>query len=89
MSEYTKQQKAFMEAFRSACKPGQHLAANNLEDEGFSRSPCDCCGSTLGGTRFFRGLAILQGCEVVTELDVCIDCMMFHCNGDLPDEWEK
>jgi hypothetical protein len=42
------------EAIEALQKDGKTLASNNSEDEGrdeFSSSPCDCCGSRLGGSR--------------------------------------
>lgn len=56
------------------------------EESHFSWSPCDTCGSELGGDREDvvgfneRGEAI--------ELAVCIDCAMYFANGDEPENWE-
>ena len=57
-------------------------------DEGrFSSSPCDSCGSTLGGDRFCA-----HGFDAETNalyhLLICVDCMQFHANGTLPETWE-
>ena len=55
----------------------------------FSWSQCDSCGSTLGGDRYNA-----QGCWSdddgfhIIDMEVCIDCAMYHANGELPDDWE-
>lgn len=55
----------------------------------FSWSQCDGCGSSLGGDRseahgFYRdGSGALQS----VEMSVCVDCMLFHANEDVPETW--
>ena len=53
----------------------------------FSWSACDSCGSTLGGDRD-TAYGINNGkyrlpIEPI-ELSICIDCVMFHANGNTP-----
>ncbi len=52
----------------------------------FSWSDCDSCGSTLGGDRSeAHGLYRDDSGELQTvEMSVCVDCMMYHANGELP-----
>jgi len=53
------------------------------EDEGFfSWSPCDVCGSGLGGNRY-AGHMLVDG--KLCHIDVCVDCVMYIANGDLPE----
>jgi hypothetical protein len=53
------------------------------DDEGFfSWSSCDCCGSSLGGTRYAAHGRDKDGNLV--HLDVCSDCLMYLANGDEP-----
>ena len=58
------------------------------EEGGFSWSACDSCGSTLGGNRYpshgtYRGE---EGELRIIHLDVCVDCVMYHEYGTLPEE---
>ena len=56
------------------------------EEGGFSSSQCDSCGSTLAGDRFTaHGIA---ADKEIYHLDICVDCLMFHANGDEPEQWE-
>ena len=57
-----------------------------IDEGGFSGSSCDSCGSTLGGDRF-AAHGFGKDDEVI-HLDICVDCLMFHANGDEPQEWE-
>lgn len=63
----------------------------DIGDEGsFSWSECECCGSSLGGTRHAAHGLISRTKygrkTVLIHLDVCTDCLMFIANGDLPGE---
>lgn len=56
----------------------------SAEESSFSWSDCDSCGSSLGGDRhpahfLYRG--------EIQHLTVCVDCLLFHANGDLPEDW--
>lgn len=61
-------------------------------DEGhFSWSPCDSCGSRLGGNRYpahgyISGLTSAQGERTHAHFNVCVDCLQYHANGTEPDK---
>jgi len=65
-------------------------------DEGhFSWQSCDSCGSNLGGDRHDgHGLIPkpgpwvnpLIGAELI-HLSMCTDCLCYHANGDVPEDW--
>lgn len=59
----------------------------------FSWSPCDTCGSTLGGDRtpcVLTNAGTVRGEDGIVrrhetiEVESCVDCVMFAANGDLP-----
>lgn len=55
----------------------------------FGRGQCDSCGSGLAGDRIpaVGGWTGESGELCTIEMEVCIDCALYHANGDLPDEW--
>ena len=54
----------------------------------FSRTSCDSCGSRLGGDRYpAHGVPSATADAPVVHMDVCVDCLMFHANGDEPEDW--
>jgi hypothetical protein len=56
------------------------------DEGGFSWSSCDSCGSSLGGDRY-----VAHGVDAnkdIIHMDICVDCLMFFANGDVPEEWE-
>lgn len=57
----------------------------DIDESHFSWSPCDCCGSSLGGDRHAAHGRDKNG-ELV-HLDICVDCLMFIANGDEPEQW--
>ena len=66
-------------------------------DEGsFSWSECDSCGSTFGGDRF-KAHAIHNEAfgpnakqpDNVHHIEICVDCLIFHANGDEPEQWQQ
>ena len=67
-----------------------------MADEGsFSWSECESCGSKLGGDRYdahaihreaFGPNAKQPG--NIHHIEICTDCILFHANGDEPDDWE-
>lgn len=65
----------------------RHARQEMMCDEGsFSWSECDTCGSTLGGNRYdAHGLPLRA--EPI-HLDICVDCLMYFANGDVPESWE-
>ena len=56
----------------------------------FSWSQCDSCGSTLGGDRLdATGMWHDKSDKFVTiDMTVCIDCVMWHANGEEPETWQ-
>lgn len=66
---------------------GFEILATDIDDEGcFSWSPCDVCGSKLGGTRYGAKLCSPGADRNEVNVRVCIDCVVFYANGDLPNE---
>lgn len=69
------------------------IADQEYLDEGsFSWSQCDSCGSTLGGNRYAAHGFVPDESDLptgeVVHLDICEDCLCFHANGDIPENWE-
>jgi len=59
--------------------------AGKIESEPyFSWSPCDVCGSPLGGDR--EDLHYVSEGEIYHGGEVCVDCMIYLANGDVPDD---
>ena len=62
-----------------------------IDEGGFSSIACDSCGSPLGGDRYaahgFSGAQTEGSEKSIVHLDICVDCLMFHANGDEPEEW--
>ena len=50
----------------------------------FAWSQCDSCGSALGGDRL-TAYGLSDDMEPI-ELSICVDCVMYHANGELPNE---
>jgi hypothetical protein len=60
----------------------------------FSSLPCDSCGSHLGGDRNKAfGIKQIEPRPTTAPfvelfpMSVCVDCVMYHANGDLPETW--
>ncbi len=49
----------------------------------FSWSPCECCGSPLGGNREHYQFARNDG--LLFEADICVDCVYYLAYGVLDD----
>lgn len=80
----------FLRDYEERTKGYQIHTIVDSEDEGsFSWSPCDTCGSPLGGTRYdcvltnpgadSRGRRKPQ-----VKVRSCTDCVVFAANGTLP-----
>ncbi len=73
---------------------GCESCPNGSESEGsFSGRRCFSCGSGLAGDRHpAHGFIAATEEEarkpecLMEHFEVCTDCVMFHANGDLPDE---
>ena len=65
-----------------------------FDEASFSWAECDSCGSRLGGNRH-NAHAIHHEAfgpdakrpDDIHHIDICTDCVMFHANGDLPEQW--
>ena len=72
------------EEMREGCETG-----DICDEGGFSSQSCDSCGSSLGGDRYAAHGFDGDPCDgKVIHLDICVDCLMFHANGDEPEAWE-
>jgi len=62
------------------------------DEGGFSRSPCDACGTHMSGNRYAaHGLvASVDGMNptLLCHFDVCADCLAYLVNGTEPEEWD-
>jgi hypothetical protein len=56
-----------------------------FDEGGFSWHRCESCGSSLGGDRY--AAHGFNENEEIVHLDVCVDCVMYHANGDEPEDW--
>lgn len=66
--------------------PEEQDPEKNPDEGGFSRSDCDSCGSSLGGGRYAaHGFDDKTG--ELYHLDICVDCLAYHANGEVPEEW--
>ncbi len=64
---------------------------DDSDSDGFSYSSCDSCGSTLGGDRSVAHGVVADGQyrgEFV-HMEWCVDCVMYHANGELPENLEE
>lgn len=55
------------------------------DEPNFSWHQCDSCGSSLGGDRY-PAHGITEDGEII-HLDICVDCVMYHANGEEPERW--
>ena len=95
----------FLRAIRTYCEGLESVAIGCLGEKceyaegdpdhrcepGFSWTQCDSCGSTFGGDReeahgIFRDG---EGHIGTVQMSVCVDCVMYHANGDVPEEWQQ
>lgn len=56
----------------------------------FSGGQCDSCGSTYAGDRdAAHGIPhdFKAGEDTIIHMTICTDCVLFHANGDEPEEW--
>ena len=90
INHYCKNLTVSVGCMRSLC---EHAENDDDEDHqcepSFSWQSCDSCGSNLGGDRFKAYGILTDDLQAdLFELDICVDCAMFHANGELPDEWD-
>lgn len=63
---------------------GEMESTRQCADEGgFSWAGCDSCGSSLGGN--LSPAHYIGDAGEIVHCSVCVDCMMYHANGDLPE----
>ena len=56
-------------------------------EAGFSSTQCDSCGSTYAGDRTTGfGMWTDDGQIITIEMALCVDCVMWHANGEEPEE---
>lgn len=61
---------------------------NHSCEASFSWSHCESCGSHLGGNRSKAQAFKADNSDgTVTEIEICVDCLMWHANGELPENW--
>lgn len=56
------------------------------------KQPCESCGSTFGGNRYNAHALTNDDMDQVSDpihIGICIDCLMFHANGDEPETWTQ
>jgi len=78
----------------SQCFPDGYQEGDQVEPS-FSKNPCDSCRSHFGGDRFpahwlyTSELSETYGHEEkeLIHCEVCVDCLAYHANGDLPETW--
>ena len=62
--------------------------ADEIVDEGgFSWQPCQCCESTFGGDR--HPAHYIDDDGKINHIEVCVDCLCYLANGDLPETWTQ
>ena len=57
-------------------------------ESSFSWSDCDSCGSSLGGDRYPAYGTFRDDSDELqlVPLYICVDCVLFHANGVMPEE---
>lgn len=64
----------------------ENLSTDSDDEGSFSWRGCDCCGSSLGGTRYAcTGYNRIRN-EVIEFSNVCQDCVYYAAYGQLDDE---
>jgi len=85
--QYQKDVAAFMESEGLNCLTNTAETVDGEVSEAyFSPSPCDCCGSTLGGDREDCSGFNPDTREVQDGYSVCRDCVYYAAYGELGDE---
>ena len=98
MSQFTESVEHYCEGLTVAvgCRGIKCEYADGDEDHqcepSFSWTQCDSCGSRFGGDReqatgipndFKAG----EGESRFVDMSICVDCIMYHANGDEPETW--
>lgn len=80
-----------IETVAVGCRGSQCEHADGDEDHScesyFSSAQCDSCGSNLAGDRLPASGLIRDAKEElqIVPMEICVDCVMFHANGELPE----
>jgi hypothetical protein len=72
------------------CEHAEEGESEHYCEASFSNRQCDSCGSTLAGDRSpATGWPIGEPftTDNLIELDICTDCVLFHANGEVPEDW--
>jgi len=90
MMELEKEDRAYLKAIERNW-PGHYIYSSGDDEAHFVNglhSPCESCGSTFGGDRE-KAVALPHDLKTGEqyEIEICVDCLMFHANGDLPENW--
>jgi len=62
-------------------------ALDCANEPSFSWSVCDSCGSSLGGDRHAAHAISREGGLDITHIEICVDCVVWHANGEEPEQW--
>lgn len=62
-------------------------AGEIFDEGGFSWQSCECCGSTFGGDRYPAHYVETDG--KIGHIEICVDCLLYLANGDLPETWTQ
>lgn len=60
----------------------EYQEACETDGEEFSFADCDCCGTSLGGSRYAAHIEWTKG--EWDHASICADCVVYLANGDLP-----
>lgn len=78
------------------CADPSESDMDSANEGGFSWCACDSCGSSLGGNRYPAHAIHKEAFgpdakrpNDVTHISICADCLRYHANGDIPEDWES
>ena len=85
---------AYFRALEFHAEGGHWALGDSANDNEFSWSDCDSCGSHLGGSRHEATLFVpkydsrkRRRKDTAIKCMICCDCLCFHANGDEPEDW--
>jgi hypothetical protein len=76
-----------LEAVSTGNCPGCNECSDANGDPYFSWSPCEICGSRLGGDR--ESWHALMDNKLIHCENACVDCVVYLANGDEPENWDQ